>query len=262
MKNKNSNFKLKLLIKSSLEPIFNKLGFIRKDLITFSNGTENKDALINNFFNLLKQNNFKPKHIVDVGANRGYWTKEVIKVFPNAYYTLFEPQKDLQKYMSDFLGGKIECNAVGVGSSSGTFKFTIVDRDDSCNFRMSEEEANKKGMKQVDIDIVTLNSFFAKTKKPKPDLIKIDAEGLDLEVLKGATDFLGKTEVILIEASVVSPAFSNDMQTVINTMDSYGYKLFDITDLNRPFSNKVLWLVELAFVLKNGTLDKINWQNR
>jgi len=52
------------------------------------------------------------------------------------------------------------------------------------------------------------------------------------------------------------------MQTVINTMDSYRYKLFDITDLNRPFSNKVLWLVELAFVLKNGTLDKINWQNR
>ena len=43
-----------------------------------------------------KQNNFKPKHIVDVGANRGYWTKEVMKIFPNAYYTLFEPQRDLQ----------------------------------------------------------------------------------------------------------------------------------------------------------------------
>jgi len=262
MKNKNSHFKFKLKVKSILEPVFSKLGFVRKDLITYSNGTENKDSLISNFFNILKQNNFKPKHIVDVGANRGYWTKEVMKIFPNAYYTLFEPQRDLQKYMSDFLGGKIECNAVGVGSSSGTFKFTIVDRDDSCNFRMSEEEANKKGMKQVDIDIVTLNSFFAKTNKPIPDLIKIDAEGLDLDVLKGATNFLGKTEVILIEASVAYDAFSNDIKTVINTMDAYGYKLFDITDLNRPFSNKVLWLVELAFVLKNGTLDTIKWHNK
>ena len=73
---------------------------------------------------------------------------------------------------------------------------------------------------------------------------------------------MGKTEVILIEASVAYDAFSNDIKTVINTMDAYGYKLFDITDLNRPFSNKVLWLVELAFVLKNGTLDTIKWHNK
>lgn len=96
-----------------------------------------------------------------------------MKIFPNAYYTLFEPQRELQKYMSDFLGGKIECNAVGVGSSSGTFKFTIVDRDDSCNFLMTEEEANKNIMKQVDIDIVTLNSFLPKQKSQNQILLKL-----------------------------------------------------------------------------------------
>lgn len=45
-------------------------------------------------------------------------------------------------------------------------------------------------------------------------------------------------------------------------MDAYGYKLFDITDLNRPWSNNVLWLVELVFVLKNGTIDSIKWHNK
>jgi hypothetical protein len=42
-------------------------------------------------------------------------------------------------------------------------------------------------------------------------------------------------------------------------MDSKGYRVFEITDINRPFSNRVLWLVELAFIRKNGYFDNINW---
>ena len=38
-------------------------------------------------------------------------------------------------------------------------------------------------------------------------------------------------------------------------MDKKGYSLFEITDLNRPFQPQVLWLVELAFVKKQGIID-------
>jgi hypothetical protein len=31
---------------------------------------------------------------------------------------------------------------------------------------------------------------------------KIDAEGLDLEVLKGASNYFGKTEIFMVEAGV------------------------------------------------------------
>jgi hypothetical protein len=85
--------------------------------------------------------------------------------------------------------------------------------------------------------------------------IKIDAEGLDLEVLEGASSFFGKTEIFKIEASVVSKVYDNDVLKVLNYMDSKGYRLFEITDLNRPSSNQVLWLVELAFVKKGGIVD-------
>ena len=39
-------------------------------------------------------------------------------------------------------------------------------------------------------------------------------------------------------------------------MDENNYRLFEITDLNRPFQPKVLWLVELVFVLKDGYIDR------
>jgi hypothetical protein len=38
-------------------------------------------------------------------------------------------------------------------------------------------------------------------------------------------------------------------------MNEKGYSLFDLTDLNRPFSPQVLWLVELVFVKKDGFIN-------
>ena len=59
----------------------------------------------------------------------------------------------------------------------------------------------------------------------------------------------------MVEAGIVNKIFINSFLNVINFMDVNGYRLFDITDLNRPFDVKVLWLVELVFVRKNGVLD-------
>ena len=59
----------------------------------------------------------------------------------------------------------------------------------------------------------------------------------------------------MVEAGVVNKMFENSFLNIINFMDEKGYRLYEITDLNRPFEPKVLWLVELVFVLKNGYID-------
>jgi len=246
----------KILIKI-FNPLALKLGYVKRNN---PKRILNKDSLIDNCCNNLKQMGFEAKHIIDVGANKGGWTREMLNHFPNAYYSLFEPQKKLHDYMKDLLqNSNVECYELGVSNKEGDLKFTIVDRDDSCSFRYTEKEANEKGFNQITIPVITLNEFFKDSNKPFPDLIKIDAEGLDLEVLEGATKFLGKTEVIMVEAAIVCKAFNNDIQTMINKMDDYGYTLFDITDLNRPFSLKVLWLVELVFIKKGSRLDNYKY---
>ncbi len=55
-----------------------------------------KNYLLNTLFTNLKAAGFSPKHIVDVGANHGTWTREALKHFPDAYYTLIEPQNWLK----------------------------------------------------------------------------------------------------------------------------------------------------------------------
>lgn len=219
--------------------------------------TNTKDFLLSNFYNTLKKINFEPKHIVDVGANHGTWSREALQYFPDAYYTLLEPQEWLKESFNDILekNPKVQFHSVGAGEKKGSFLFTIVDRDDSCSFRYTKEEALEAGFKQIEIPVVTLNDLLFESEIPVPDIIKIDAEGLDIEVLKGASDFFGKTEIFMVEAGVVNKAFHNSFLELINFMDDKGYRLFEITDLNRPFELKVLWLVELVFVKKGGFID-------
>lgn len=237
------------------EPIFNILGFARKN--KSNPGHYSKNYLLDTCFHNLKSMGFSPKHIVDVGANHGTWTRETLRHFPDSYYTLIEPQKWLQSSFQDLLDAypKITFIPAGAGAKAGSFKFTIVDRDDSCSFRYTQEEAAARGYKQLDIPVIPLNDLAGIIDRPFPDLVKIDAEGLDLEVLKGAESLFGKTEVFMVEAGVFMKKFENSIINVINFMDKNGYRLFDITDLNRPFTPAVLWLVELAFVKKNGMID-------
>lgn len=238
------------------KPIFNKLGYQRKEdkYITLPEG---KNLLLQTLFTNIKKMGFSPNHIFDIGANHGTWTRETLTYFPDAYFTLVEPQEWLKPSFQDLLdaNSKIAYHAVGAGSENGSFKFTIVDRDDSCSFRYTEEEAYKLGYKQVDVPIITLNDLVKSNNLPIPDIVKIDAEGLDIEVLKGAFELFGKTEIFMVEAGVVIKEFDNSFLRMINFMDENGYRLFEITDLNRPFALKVLWLVELAFVKKNGIID-------
>ncbi len=239
---------IKRNLKTLLHPLIIRLGY---------NKNSRELSLLENFFVTLNKINFTPIHIVDIGANHGTWTRTALNYFPDAIYTLLEPQQWLEQYVKDLLetNPRVKFYPCGAGSVPGSFKFTIAGRDDSSTFRISEEDAKKQGFEQVDVEVVTLNEFIPKQNLPDPDIIKIDAEGLDLEVLKGSSDFFGRTEIFMVEAAVAAKDIENSFLRVVQYMDLNGYKLFEITDLNRPFEPPILWLTELVFIRKNGIID-------
>jgi FkbM family methyltransferase len=207
------------------------------------------------FFALLKDRGFAPKHIIDVGANRGLWTRAAVKFFPDAEYILVEPQDRLKTYIQDLLdnGTKIQWINAGASDKPGTLPFTVLHRDDSSTFDMSEEQARAAGLQRTLIPVRTLNEIWASVGGPAPEMVKIDAEGFDLKVLAGASDLLGKTEIFLMEAVICGPC-ENTAREVINRMHEAGYRLLDVTDLNRSPRYGVLWLCELAFIRINSHL--------
>lgn len=213
-------------------------------------------ALTDPFFDCLGKLGFKPRHIVDVGANRGNWTRTAIKYFPDAYFSMFEPQETMRQEIADLTANeKVKFYCMGAGPTNSTMKLTVHSRDDSYTFALDGEAAFKLGFPQIEAPVVALDDFLPRTGLPPPDVLKIDAEGWDLQVLMGAKRTLQSCEVVLLEAAVMSKLFANRVDLVIATMRENGYVVFDITDLNRTICQNALWLVEVAFVKQGGILD-------
>jgi FkbM family methyltransferase len=209
------------------------------------------------FFDCLKRLGFQPRHVIDIGANKGNWTRAALCSFPHCSYTLFEPQERLANFCADLLvNPNVELHHLGVGPFNGTMKLSTHERDDSFSFALSEKEAKDQGREQIDCSVVALDDFLTKHAIPFPDILKIDAEGWDLEVLKGAESAVAHADIVLLEAAVLNKNFPNKLPIVVSEMEKRGFIVFDITDLNRTVRDNALWLVELAFVKAGGLLDR------
>ena len=192
---------------------------------------------LDKFFPLLKRLGFRPQHIVDVGANHGHWTRAAVRYFPLAKYTLIEPQDFLKDKIRDLTAKhNIRWISVGCSDAAGDLPFAVAEHDHSSTFLTDTQKAS------ITLPVKTLDSLVTQA-----DMIKIDAEGYDLKVLRGAQRLFGKTDVFLVEAMVLGH-YQNTVHAVTGFMTEAGYSLFDITDINRSHKTGAFWTTELAFV--------------
>ena len=95
------------------------------------------------------------------------------------------------------------------------------------------------------IRVTTLDSIFGSLNATVPILLKIDVDGLELNIVKGAKEALKSASIVIVETSLTEGAsFSliSGSQEVI----SHGFRLFDIVD--PTYYCGVLFQVDLIFV--------------
>ena len=105
---------LKKLLSSLIHPLAIRLGYQKRNVIGVD--AHHKNNLLFNFYTTLIKVGFVPKHIVDVGANHGTWTREALKYFPDAYYTLLEPQAWMKVSINDLIAPNKKINFYGIGA--------------------------------------------------------------------------------------------------------------------------------------------------
>lgn len=240
------------MMKQLLKSVLSSLGY---QLVWVGKGGKVPVAPLDIVLDLLARKGFKPRHIIDVGANHGSWSRTAMRYFGEATYTLVDPQERLKVHVQDLIeAGKVRWVTAGAGDQRGVLSMTMDDRDDSFTFALSAEQAAQAGKKQFEVEVRTLDDIVAESGLPVPELVKIDAEGFDLKVIDGARSLIGKTEVFTLEASILEPKFENTMLKTLQVMDGLGYQVLDITDLNRSPKHGALWLVELVFIKKGSPL--------
>ena len=126
---------------------------------------------------------------------------------------------------------------------------------------LHQRKRKREGFRQIEVPVTTLNDIARTSDAPFPNMVKIHAEGLDLRVLAGASEFIGKTDIFLLEAAICPQNLENTLGNAIQTMAQADYRIIDITELNRSPKCGALWLCEVAF-LRNGSrlLDRLEYE--
>lgn len=136
--------------------------------------------------------------MLDVGANVGHYSRRLLTMFPDAQVFAFEPLgttfSKLSALSDDFGDRFVPVNA-GVGDKAGKLELRFSDGAEShASFAVEASDVPYVENTQGEvIDVVTLDGYFAPgVNDAKIDFIKIDVEGYEYEVLRGAQELIGR----------------------------------------------------------------------
>lgn len=154
--------------------------------------------------------------IFDIGANEGQcaqWMREYYSS-PDIQIYSFEPAKqpfDILASKAD----KLKISPLKVACSSQTERRTLYEYEGSVlnSLNSSTPVSNaKNSIRESVVECISIDDFCNQSKIERIDILKIDTEGFDLEVLKGATKMLaeGKIRFIYFEFFNINKHFFLD----------------------------------------------------
>ena len=188
--------------------------------------------------------NEKKLVIFDVGCYRGIFTKSMIDLIGNKKYKiyLFDINKKVKKYISYLLRLKnIYYNEVALSNKNGKANYnynkffeaagsslsSLVKNDATWNFTRKLVLLSRKEFVTYKVHTITLDSFIKKNKIKSIDILKIDIEGSEYELLKGAKNTLNKNKIkiIIVEILAKKKFYIKKEKKVLNLLKKRNFAL-------------------------------------
>jgi FkbM family methyltransferase len=206
----------------------------------------------------LRNKGYSPDTILDIGAYKGEWTEKCLKVYPSANYFLFEAidYKELEKFQNNSIV-QVHKNVILNDVAKEVDWHEMRNTGDSMFREKTHWYKNPTIVKRNSIslnDFAKQNNLFQDSKKI---FLKIDCQGAEIPILKGATDILDRTDFILLEV----PLFGQYNEGVpsflehIKYMDMIGFIPYDIAQENIINSFNVK--INMIFISKKHRFNKI-----
>ena len=225
----------------------------------------------------------EPRFIVDVGANIGQTLETFLGWWPSAHCLSLEPLPEafaeLQGVVSKYFG-RAEAINCGVGSKTGSMMLNASKtQSDNSSFHHFNKDAETvlahRGLRakpsnfelgaddsySVEVSVETLNDILTSSKNSSAtwfrengvDILKIDTQGWELEVLRGANEILKGSKVVLTEClfddTYGQPPPIHELDKILSDA---GFRLWDISHIYKDLKTmRTLW-VDLIYAKPAG----------
>ena len=186
---------------------------------------------------------------LDVGANIGETTREILYSYSNIKLYCFEPVLStfgkLAKRFSNV--SNVICLRLALSSTNGMAKMNIS--GDSEMSYIVQQNTNSNSHVFEEVPVSTLDQFCKENEIPHISFLKIDTEGNDLEVLLGSKRYLEnqKIDIIQVESGMHS---SNERHSSFEDMK-------ELLERNKYFLFGIYEQVE-EWVLGRINLRRVN----
>ena len=192
--------------------------------------------------------NEKKLVIFDVGCYRGIFTKTMLNLVEKRKYKfyLFDINKNVKKYIASLLKLKnVYYNEIALSNKNGIVNYyynsffepsgsslsNIVKNDTKWNFSrkliVKILFQSSKDFIKYQVATITLDNFIKKNEIRSIDVLKIDIEGSEYELLKGAKTTLknNKVKIILVEIIGKKNLYDKKEKKIINFLKKRNYTL-------------------------------------
>lgn len=181
----------------------------------------------------------KPNVVYDIGACVLHWTREAVAAWPGAKYYAFDAMDESKDIFEHF---GVPYHTGVLGSKDGelvTFYKNVTHPGGNSYYRENVEinpaaEQYFGDQTAVDCEVKTLDTVVKEKDFPLPDLIKMDVQGAELDILKGAEECLKNCRDLILELQKVEYNKGAPLKDeVIEYLEGIGFKMVG----SGPFSD-------------------------
>jgi FkbM family methyltransferase len=200
--------------------------------------------------------------VMDIGANVGFWVMGATRqVGAMGHVHAFEPVPDNYSRLKRNLAlngfDRVHCQQVALADECGHATFFASINGNSGMGSLAKQEGAKHAL---EVTLTTLDHYCDKHSLRRVDFLKVDVEGAELQVFRGASHLLAMPEAPAIMFEVNKPlaaSFGASSSDVIQYLHQYGYSTFryDGTQLN-PVNSEQCREHEDLFAFKPHHLDR------
>ena len=211
----------------------------------------------------LRRNGFDPAFILDVGAYYGEWSRMARRIYPKTPIYMLEanPNAETQLACASREIGAAEYRIALLGATPAESVVFHVGGTGSSVFL----ENTSAPYSAAKLPMTTLDDLLKVCQPhPAPYFLKVDVQGSELEVLRGAQQALQDTEAALLEVSLLeynqgAPLFAE----VVAFMHARNFVVYDVSGFFRRESDAALYRIVLLFVQESSALrSKKRFWNR